>query len=122
MPFGFYNGESLNMPSVAKTKIISTDTVKRIALITGLYQYQIKKVLIATVQCIVNDLSQGHEVHFLSLGKFKLKHQKTCKGFNVYRREPMQLKERFVPKFIWGKRAYEFIRSETTKNLIKRDH
>ena len=86
---------------------------------TGLYQYQVKKVLVAVVQCIVNDLALGKEVHFLSLGKFKTFKKEKRQGFNPYHGKHFEIDECYVPKFKFGKRAYDFIKSEATKNRTK---
>ncbi len=103
---------------MAKPQVVSTDMIIRIAELTGLHQYEVRLVLVSMIQCMMNDLALGKTVHFLSLGKFWLKHVPARKGFNPYRRIPADYPEGFVPKFTWGRRAYEFIRSETRKHLL----
>lgn len=104
---------------MAKPKIISTDMIACIADLTGMHQYQVRLVLVSMIQYMMNELALGKTVHFLSLGKFWLKLVPARKGFNPYRRIPADYPEGFVPKFTWGRRAYEFIRCETRKHLLR---
>ena len=99
-------------------KRLPDDLVISIAEETGLYQYQVRLVLVAFIRCLISQLAQGRTVHFLSLGKFWLRHMKARKGFIPYHRKPAEYPESFVPKFTWGKRAYAFIREEAKRNLL----
>lgn len=100
-----------------KNKAVTTDMTKRISKMTGLYQYQVRKVMTAAIQCIVNDLALGKTVSLLSLGKFRLQKREKRKAFNPYTKEWFELEDCHVPKFKFGKRAYDFIKCEATKNI-----
>lgn len=98
------------------SKTVYTDMTKRIANITGLYQYQVRKVIVAAIQCIINDLALGKTVSLLSLGKFSLKKRPTRKVYNPRLKKLVEYKTAYLPKFKFGMRAYEFIKSEASKN------
>ena len=99
-------------------KRLPDDLVAEIAAETGLYQYQIRLVLIAFIRSVLSQLAQGKTVHFLSLGKFWVRHMKARKGFIPYHQKPTEYPESFVPKFTWGRRADAFVREEAKRNLL----
>ena len=103
---------------MGKYKFVWTDLTSRIAGMTGLYENQIRRVMIAAVKCIIYDLAHGKDVYFFSVGRFFLQHRKPRKGRNPYLAKTVDLGERYVPKFEYGKRAKKYIRDEATKHLI----
>lgn len=98
-------------------KISSKDNIKRLSRLSGLYEYQVKKLLVSLCQCIVNDLAKGMDVQVLSLGKFYLKKRPAKSMFNPYHQKIMEYDAAYIPSFRWGKRAYDFIQSESKRNL-----
>nr|BDD47577.1 hypothetical protein 11 [bacterium] len=99
----------------AKQRTFQAEIIERVATETGLYQYQVKKVLEATAHIVVKDLIRGKEVHVLSLGKFWLSRYGARRGFNPRARKSLWLEERLLPKFTWGRRIYGIIKREATK-------
>ena len=89
--------------------------ISRICSRTELYEYQVKKVLQTFVMLTITDLIAGKPVHFYSLGKFWLKEAKAQIGWNPASKKRQALKRRFIPKFKYGKKAYDFIRNEAEK-------
>lgn len=80
---------------------------------TGLYQYQVKKVLDAITDLIVNDLIGKKEVVFPSFGKFRLRLHCARKGSHPQTLKTIDIPERYLPQFMWSRNAYEHIKRET---------
>lgn len=89
--------------------------VNEIAEITGLYKYQVRLVIKTFIQYIVAELCVGKEVHIFSLGKFYIKKVKGRMSVNPYNKKRIKLKDAYLPKFIYGGRAFVFIKQEARR-------
>ena len=106
MPYGFWLGQCHNI----KTQY--AEIIERIADATSLYRYQVKKVLDAMSHLVVSDLIQGKSVYFPALGKFWMAYYRAGPAFNPIAMKPIETRDRYLPKFKWGKRVYGYIKEE----------
>jgi nucleoid DNA-binding protein len=93
-----------------------TDMTKRIAKKTGMYDYQVRAILMAFIQETITDLARGKSVHLMALGKFWVKKMKPCRVWNPRKKEQFQVGTRYLPRFEYGGKAYAFIKQEATNN------
>lgn len=97
------------------SKYSNTDLINLIGEKTGLYNYQVKSVIVWLVRILVSELSQGREVNIISLGKFWLKRCPQRYYYDPLRSKKILRQERLVPRFTFGRRVFAFIRAEVSK-------
>lgn len=96
-----------------ENKTHHAEVIERIARMTGLYRYQVKKVLDAVTDLIVTDLIQRKEILFPALGKFRMRFHCARKGSHPQTLKELDIPERYLPRFIWSRNTYEHIKRET---------
>lgn len=77
---------------------------------TRLYQYQVKRILDETCELIIADLIEGKGVYLPKIGKFWMAHVRRKPAFNPIEMVPIEMPDRYLPKFKWGERVYEHIK------------
>lgn len=101
----------------AKVKLLHTNMLRRIAKMTGLFEYQVRDVILAFIRFTLSDLTEGKEVHILSLGKFWLKKLENTTIWNPNIRKMVKVGVRYVPKFTYGPSVVRFIKAEAKKHF-----
>ena len=102
---------------MGRVKNVYTDMTKRIAQQTGLFEHQVRAVVLAFVRNVISDLSLGKSVHVMSLGKFYIKRMGARKIFDPFRGKPDRVGDRYIPRFTFGRRVLEFIKRESLVSL-----
>lgn len=100
-----------------KAKEIHTSMIKRIAQITGLFEYQVRQVIMSFIRLTISDLVEGKEVHILSLGRFWLKRMAPSQIWNPYLKKKVKSGNRYIPKFTFGPTATRFVKREAKKHF-----
>ncbi|MHB1947645.1 MAG: HU family DNA-binding protein [Gammaproteobacteria bacterium] len=93
-----------------KTQLIST-----MAESAGISQGQAEKVLAATLDSIVDQLTQGGSVSLVGFGSFGVKQRSARKVRNPQTGQEMMIKATVVPYFKAGKNLKDTVDAETDK-------
>ncbi len=88
-------------------KVNRQDLVKEIANKTGLKQKDVKEVIAAFEETIIEYLSKGYKVTLMNFGTWEIKERKERKGRNPQTGEEITIPATRVPKFTAGKNLKE---------------
>ena len=84
--------------------------VDKVAKKTGIKKKDVKKIIDATIDTIIETLTKGEKVQLVGFGSFEVRKAAARKGVNPQTKEPIQIPERKVPKFKPGKTLKEKVR------------
>lgn len=98
------------------------DMIEGVAVKTALPERVVKSVFNAIVEYIAEHVSRGEDVHLLSLGRFWLKKAPGRSIMVPSVGKLMKVKDRYIPKFSFGRYIERIIRKEAKRNIpISRD-
>lgn len=93
-------------------KQLQAELVERIAKETGMFDYQVVRVLQSLVVNVVESLKTGRPVQIRELGTFYLRKYTHQISWDPHRGQPKPVSERLIPKFKWGRTAIASLRKE----------
>ncbi len=85
--------------------------VDKVAKKTGAKKKDVKKIIDATIDTIIESLAKGEKVQLVGFGSFEVRKAAARKGVNPQTKQPIEIPERKVPKFKPGKTLKEKVRS-----------
>ncbi len=84
--------------------------VDKVAKKTGAKKKDVKKIIDATIDTIIEALTKGEKVQLVGFGSFEVRKAAARKGVNPQTKQPIEIPERKVPKFKPGKTLKEKVR------------
>jgi nucleoid DNA-binding protein len=93
-------------------KQLQAELVERIAEETGLFDYQVVRVLQSMTWNIVESLKEGRPVQIRELGTFYLRKYTHQTSWDPHRGQPKPVSDRLIPKFKWVRTSVLSIRKE----------
>ncbi len=84
--------------------------IDKVAKKTGAKKKDVKKIIDATIDTIIEALTKEEKVQLVGFGSFEVRKAAARKGVNPQTKEPIQIPERKVPKFKPGKTLKEKVR------------
>lgn len=84
---------------MVENTVIKKDIVARVAREAGYSQHTVATIVDTLLEDIINEMSNGNNVHFRGFGTFQLDSRKPKVGRNPHTNEPVNIPARIFPKF-----------------------